>query len=108
MFIKIWGARGSIPTPIRSDAIREKLATSLLNIASVEPGEFREKLTAALLDDHQLIDEASDKNLDEEYQLEREQLVHRYLDGLPPLVTGTAGGNTPCIEIRVGNDLFIV
>ncbi len=36
-----------------------------------------------------------------------EAAVDAYLDQLPPLVSGTAGGNTPCVEIRSGEELIV-
>jgi len=43
MRIKIWGARGSIPTPIRADEVREKIVSAILNVAKVKNNPFREK-----------------------------------------------------------------
>jgi anti-anti-sigma factor len=37
-----------------------------------------------------------------------EEAVWAYVRGLPPLLRGTAGANTPCVEIRAGEDLIIV
>lgn len=36
------------------------------------------------------------------------EAVRNYLATLPPLVRGTAGGNTPCIEVRAGNQLLVL
>ena len=37
-----------------------------------------------------------------------EEAVWAYVRGLPPLLRGTAGANTPCVEIRAGEDVIIV
>ncbi len=34
--------------------------------------------------------------------------VWSYIESLPPLVQGTAGGNTPCVEVRNGDDLLVL
>jgi anti-anti-sigma factor len=99
MRVKIWGARGSIPTPIRPDDVREKIVSAFLNVATVENSPFREELIAAIIDDYRPA--ASLEN-------ERRQIIQAYLDTLSPLAGKTAGGNTPCIEIRSDDDLFII
>ncbi|RME99420.1 MAG: STAS domain-containing protein, partial [Chloroflexi bacterium] len=38
----------------------------------------------------------------------RRRAIDTYLNRLSPLAVGTAGGNTPCIEIQSGPDLFII
>lgn len=37
-----------------------------------------------------------------------EAAVRSYVDSLPPLQRGTAGGNTTCLEVRSGSDLIIL
>lgn len=111
MKIKIWGARGSIPSPTRPDEIREKIIAALLGISQLEPGEFREELLAAILENPQALHEASGQSVNlaaAKSQVKRRQIVRAYLDKLPPLSTGTASGNTPCIEIQTGEETFIV
>lgn len=44
------------------------------------------------------------QNVDLDNRLE----VQKYVDGLPALIRGTVGSNTPCVSIEVGNDLFIL
>jgi phosphoribosyl 1,2-cyclic phosphodiesterase/tetratricopeptide (TPR) repeat protein len=34
--------------------------------------------------------------------------VWAYIKGLPPLLRGTAGGNTPCVEIQAGGETLII
>ena len=59
MKIKIWGARGSLPTPISSQALRDKMIKVLENAKGID--------------------------------LEDPMMVRAYLDGLHPLMSGTAG-----------------
>ena len=68
MYVTFWGTRGSIPSPISSAIVREKLVHTLM--------------------------EARGKELRSEVQIR--QFV---MDGLPFHLTGTYGGNTPCVQI---------
>ncbi|HXW00285.1 MAG TPA: protein kinase, partial [Anaerolineae bacterium] len=111
MKVKIWGARGSIPSPVRPDEIREKIISALLSISQIEQGEFREELLAAILEEPQSPQDAAGQSVNlaaAKTLVKRRQVVRAYLDSLPPLTAGTAGGNTPCIEIQAGDDLFII
>src|SRR6185503_570181 len=111
MKVKIWGARGSIPSPIRPDEIREKIISAILNISQIEKGELREELLAAILEEPQSPQDASGQSVNlatAKTLVKRRQVVRAYLDSLPALTAGTAGGNTPCIEIQSGEDLFII
>jgi phosphoribosyl 1,2-cyclic phosphodiesterase len=76
MLIKFWGTRGSIPTAISSDYVKQKIRQALEGAAGLD--------------------------------LENEAVLNRYMDRLPITVGGTAGGNTPCIEIRSGDQLLII
>jgi predicted ATPase/phosphoribosyl 1,2-cyclic phosphodiesterase/anti-anti-sigma regulatory factor len=67
MKIKIWGARGSIPSPLTSQALREKMVAVLEGARGVD--------------------------------LYDPMAIRAYLDRLHPLVVGTAGGNTSCVQI---------
>ncbi len=111
MKVKIWGARGSIPSPIRPDEIREKIIAALLGISQIESGEFREELITAILENPQTPADESGQPVNlatAKTQVKRRQIVRAYLDKLPPLSTGTASGNTPCVEVQSGDDIFIV
>jgi anti-anti-sigma factor len=111
MQVKIWGARGSIPSPTRPDEIREKIIAALLGISQIESGEFREELLAAILESPQTPPDDSGQPVNlatAKTQVKRRQVVRAYLDKLPPLSTGTASGNTPCVEVQSGDDIFIV
>ncbi|HLF91246.1 MAG TPA: tetratricopeptide repeat protein, partial [Anaerolineales bacterium] len=76
MKVKIWGARGSIPSPITPQVIREKMMFVLQGARGVD------------LDDP--------------------QAIRDYIDGLHPVISGTAGGNTSCVEIQADGKTFIV
>ena len=36
------------------------------------------------------------------------EAIDRYVERLPPYVASTAGGNTSCVELRVGDEVFIL
>ena len=112
MQVTIWGARGSIPAPIRPDAIRQKIISALLGIAKMEPGELREELISVILEKPEQIVQASGPAVfeteEEKIQAKRRHVAEQYLDSLSSLSTSTAGGNTPCIELWSGDDLFII
>ena len=77
MRIRVWGARGSIPTPLTPDAIKKKMVQAIIGLGhEVDPTDS--------------------------------SAVQRYVDNLDPLLGGTAGGNTACIEIQAGHDIFII
>ncbi len=81
MKVRFWGVRGSCPSPIGSVDIRSRLTQALGLLHEAKPA----------LD---LSDEAA---------------VERWLDALPPSVTGTVGSNTSCVEMRTRNDeLYIL
>ena len=76
MQIRIWGARGSTPTPLESAAIEEKICQAIHNMPA--------------LDTHDMA------------------VVRAYVRDLPPLLRGTVGGNTSCVEVRADNQIFII
>ena len=76
MKVKIWGARGSIPSPITPQAIRDKMMVVLQGAVGVD--------------------------------LTDPQAVRDYLDGFHSVITGTAGGNTSCVEVEADGKTFIV
>lgn len=76
MKVKIWGARGSIPSPIRPEAIEEKIYRAIIGLPDIDT------------EDH--------------------DAVWAYVKSLPPLLRGTAGGNTTCIEIQAGRKEIII
>ncbi|MCK6628345.1 MAG: MBL fold metallo-hydrolase [Anaerolineae bacterium] len=76
MYVKFWGTRGSIPTSLSAEAIKQKIRQALAGAAGLN-----------------LADEA---------------VLARYMERLPFNVWGTAGGNTPCLEVRAGDQLLIL
>jgi predicted ATPase/phosphoribosyl 1,2-cyclic phosphodiesterase/anti-anti-sigma regulatory factor len=76
MKIKVWGARGSIPAPLKPQEVRAKIQQAILNLPDIDTGD--------------------------------PEAVRAYLDRLPPLLSGTAGGNTTCVEIQTGQETFII
>src|SRR5262245_27071404 len=77
MKIKIWGARGSIPSPLKPLDIEEKICKAI--------GQMPKELDPT--------DPAA---------------VQAFVAHLPPLVRGTVGGNTACIEIQASGETFII
>lgn len=98
MQVTIWGARGSIPTPIRPEEIKEKIITAMLGVSQVQDNDLREALAATILGLPQPTSP----------QPEPRTLIETYLEGLSPLADGTASGNTACIEIQTDHHLFII
>jgi predicted ATPase/phosphoribosyl 1,2-cyclic phosphodiesterase/anti-anti-sigma regulatory factor len=76
MKITIWGARGSIPSPLRPEEVEEKICQVILGLPDID--------------------------------IHDEEAVRAYVGELPPLVRGTAGGNTPCVEIQAGGELLVI
>ncbi len=76
MRVKVWGARGSIPSPLSPEAIREKMIAVLQGATGIE--------------------------------LTDPMAVRAYVDELDPVLSGTAGGNTPCIQIQADGKEIIV
>lgn len=77
MKFKLWGTRGSIPSPLRADSIENKIQAALFAAAEA----------AIDLDDP--------------------TAIRAFVASLPYAIRGTAGGDTACIEIRSGGNLFI-
>jgi len=84
MIIKYWGVRGSIPSPVTSEQIREKEAALIKKI--IADGGI-EKLFGARPDDGK---------------------IDEYLNSLPLSLSGTYGGDTTCFEIQVKNAPLIM
>jgi serine/threonine protein kinase/phosphoribosyl 1,2-cyclic phosphodiesterase/tetratricopeptide (TPR) repeat protein/anti-anti-sigma regulatory factor len=76
MKVKIWGARGSIPSPLKPQEIKEKIYQAVLGTIKIN--------------------------------LATPEAVRNYVDSLPVLLSGTAGGNTTCVEIQADNQTFII
>lgn len=84
MIVKYWGLRGSIPSPLTIEQIREK-ETALIKKIAADGGV--EKLFGAEPDAKKIGD---------------------YLDSLPLSLSGTYGGDTTCIEIQVKDSPLIM
>lgn len=69
MKIKFWGVRGSIPTPVGSDNIKEKLI-NVLNLAGSKGVDCKDS-----------------------------QQINSFVDTLPLSLQGTYGGNTSCVQV---------
>ena len=78
MKVKIWGARGSIPTSLSPEAVEEKICQAIYTL----------KLSA---------DEAN--NI---------ETVRAAVKQLPLLIRGTAGGATTCVEVQSGGETIII
>ena len=76
MRIKFWGTRGSIPTPITNNLVKDKIRQALLGAAGLD---------------------LTDTNV-----------LTQYLERLPPIVSSTVGGDTPCVEVQSGDQLLIL
>ena len=76
MKIRIWGAQGSLPSPLTPDAVKEKIIQAILAMPNLDTN-----------------------NPDE---------VRAFVEELPPLLRGTAKGNTSCVEVRAGGEIFII
>ena len=76
MYVKFWGTRGSIPTPISSSSIKQKVYQALSGAVGLD--------------------------------LHDDTVLNRYIEQLPFTVQNTMGGDTPCIEVRSGDQLLIL
>jgi anti-anti-sigma factor len=76
MKIKIWGSRGSIPSPLKAEEVEEKICQAILGLPEIDT--------------------------------RNREAVYTYVKTLPPLLRSTAGGNTSCVEIQAGGEIFII
>ncbi len=77
MKIKVWGSRGSIPSPLKPEAVEEKIYQAIFGM----PTDI------------------------DTYDVEA---VREHIRELPPLMRGTAGGNTSCVEVLTGGERIII
>ena len=80
MHVKFWGVRGSIPRPANSEELASRLVESLYRL-----GQQSEYL------------DLTDRNA-----------IGDWVAQLPPAINAFAGGNTPCVEVRCGDELLII
>jgi serine/threonine protein kinase/phosphoribosyl 1,2-cyclic phosphodiesterase/anti-anti-sigma regulatory factor len=77
MRFRLWGTRGSIPSPLRTQDIETKIRAAL--------------------------SAASEAGID----LSDPTAIRAFVASLPYAIRGTAGGDTACLEVRSGSNLFI-
>jgi anti-anti-sigma factor len=77
MRFRLWGTRGSLPSPLRTEEIEDKLFSALSAAAKAD------------------------------VDLSNPVAVRAFVASLPHPIRGTAGGDTACIEVRSGGNLFI-
>ena len=80
MQVKFWGVRGSIPRPAGSEELAGRLVEALYRLGQ---------------ESHYL--DLSDRDA-----------IARWVAALPPSINALAGGNTPCVEVRCGDELLII
>ncbi len=76
MKIRIWGAQGSLPSPLKPDAVKEKIIQAILEMPNLDTNN--------------------------------PDVVRAYVEDLPPLLRGTAKGNTTCVEVQAGGETLII
>ena len=76
MKIRVWGARGSIPAPLKLEEVEEKICWAILGMPDMDTNDM--------------------------------ETIRTYVRKLPPLLRGTAGSNTSCVEIQAEGETFIV
>ncbi len=79
MKIRFWGTRGSIPSPLKPGDVEGKIRQAIRNIWQM-PGVDTTDLDAVLA----------------------------AVGDLPQIVRGTAGGNTPCVEVQAAGETLIL
>ena len=84
LIIKLWGVRGSVPTPLSAEDIHQKQAELLKRLCK---------------------DGGSEKLFGNPAQPEK---MEQWLHSLPFSMTGTYGGNTTCFEVRGQNSPLIM
>jgi anti-anti-sigma factor len=79
MKIRFWGTRGSIPSPLKPGDVESKIRQAIRTIWQM-PGVDTTDLAAVLA----------------------------AVEELPYMVRGTAGGNTPCVEVQAAGETLII
>ena len=80
MHVKFWGVRGSIPRPADSEELASRLVEALYRL-----GQQSDYL-----------------------DLSSRTSIRDWVEQLPPSINAFAGGNTPCVEVRCGDELLII
>ena len=81
MRVKLWGVRGSLPSPLAPGAVGDKVRDAVLSFAR---------------------EQSSGRGTD------RVEAAHAWLEKLPIHRLGGFGGNTPCVEVAAGSERVIV
>ena len=84
MIIKVWGNRGSIPSPLRDEEVLEKHVEQLFKTV--------ERIKANGI-----------KKVFGQHNPTKDSIRHYLIDSFPKAVIGTYGGDTTCIEIQARN-----
>lgn len=105
MRVRIWGARGSIPSPLRPEQVREKIISAILGISQIKDETLKRELSQAIWGEATVSDRPV---VEPETPEQRRKIVAAYLATLSPLVSSTASSNTPCVEVRTDRELFII
>ncbi len=80
MHVKFWGVRGSIPRPTDSEELAGRMVEALYRLGQ------------------------ESNYLD----LSNRDSIRDWVAQLPPSINAITGGNTPCVEVRCGDELFII
>ena len=80
MHVKFWGVRGSIPRPADSDELAARLVEALYRL-----GQQSDYI-----------------------DLSNREVLRDWVRALPPSINAFAGGNTPCVEVRCGDEILII
>ncbi len=105
MRVRIWGARGSIPSPLRPEEVREKIISAIVGISQVDDEGLKQELSQAIWGE---ITATGDQTVEPDALAKRRQIVAAYLETLSPLLSSTASSNTPCVEVRTDQEIFII
>lgn len=81
--VKFWGVRGSVPSPLTSQDVEDKLKD-----VSMEFAEFVLKLSGPILGLNKFLED--------------------YIPLVPFWLRGTYGGNTSCVEVRAGDTRIVL
>ncbi len=85
MIVKYWGVRGSIPTPLTDEEIREK-QKELIKKAVADTG----------------------LNFIRHGNQQNDNAIDEFLNQLPRSITGTYGGDTTCVEVQARDSPLVI
>jgi ribonuclease BN (tRNA processing enzyme) len=90
MIIKYWGVRGSIPSPLTAEQVREKEVDLVRRILASDCDAFKKNMRTDDLTDFD------------------DNKIRDFLASLPLSVSGTYGGDTTCIEVQAKDSPLIM